>query len=211
MRDKKLNLDTAYAVQTPDENQALYAAWAKTYDSDFAAAMDFQMPGHVARLFNELKGRGPVLDAGAGTGLVAAALAGTGHREIDGLDISPEMLEVARAKGLYRKTVVADLAQALPIPDATYNAVTSCGTFTHGHVGPEALDELLRVAAPGALFVLTIKTEHFEDRGFSGKFRGYADRIDGFQTVELPIYGAAADPAHAGDTALIATFTKAQR
>lgn len=208
MRDKKLNLDTAYAVQTPDENRALYAAWATTYDSDFAAAMDFQMPGHVARLFNELKGRSPVLDAGAGTGLVAAALASTGHPEIDGLDISPEMLEVARAKGLYRKTIVADLTQALPIPGATYNAVTSCGTFTHGHVGPEALDELLRVAAPGALFVLTIKTEHFEDRGFAAKFQGFGDRIKDFDTVSVPIYGAAADPSHAGDTALIATFTK---
>ena len=209
MRDKKLNVDNAYNVQTPEENRALYAEWARTYDSGFAEAMDFLLPGHVARLFHEMKGRGPVLDAGAGTGLVAAALASAGTLEIDGLDISPEMLAVAREKGLYRKTIIADLMQVLPIPDAAYNAVTSCGTFTHGHVGPEALDELLRVAAPGALFVLAIKTEHFEERGFAGKFDSFGNRIDGFKTVSLPIYGPAADPAHAEDTGLIATFMKA--
>ncbi|MGD9294344.1 MAG: class I SAM-dependent methyltransferase [Roseobacter sp.] len=172
MGDKKLNVDNAYKVQTPEENRALYDAWAQTYDSGFAEAMDFLMPGHVARLFRELKGQGPVLDAGAGTGLVAAAIVGAGHPEIDALDISPEMLEVARSKGLYRKTIVADLTRALPIPDCAYKAVTSCGTFTHGHVGPEALDELLRVAAPGALFVLTIKKRSISKTGaFPGSSR----------------------------------------
>ena len=206
MADETLDVEAAYSVETPEDNRALYAKWAKTYDSSFAAANGFLMPGHVARLFREKKGKGPVLDAGAGTGLVADALLQSGPLEIDGLDISQEMLKVADAKDVYRELFVADLTRDLPLPDAGYAAVTSSGTFTHGHVGPEALDELLRVAAPGALFVLTIKTEHFEALGFSDKFLSLADRICRFETVSLPIYDSAVDEAHAGDEGLIATF-----
>lgn len=209
MSDKeKLNVDAAYALKTPEDSKKLYRDWAESYDETFAAAMDFLMPEHVARLFVEQQGAGPILDVGAGTGLVAAALLKRGAPVVDGLDISPEMLQVAISKGLYRKTIVADLTKKLPVPDATYHGITSSGTFTHGHVGPDALDELLRVAAPGALFVLTVKNEHYVERGFDRKFDGLAGHIQDFATVSLPIYGAGADPDHAQDTGLIVSFRR---
>jgi predicted TPR repeat methyltransferase len=203
------DLDSAYSLETPDDSRVLYAKWARTYDQSFAEAMGFLMPGHVARLFHEYNGEGPVLDAGAGTGLVAAALQADGPVVVDGLDISPQMLDVAGEKGLYRKTIVADLTKPLPIDDAQYNAVTSSGTFTHGHVGPEALNELLRVAASGALFVLTIKTEHYDERGFAAKFESFGTDIADFETVSLPIYDSSAAADHGDDTALVAVFRKA--
>lgn len=208
MTPKDPDLDTAYALETPDDNRALYAKWATTYDSTFAEAMDFLMPGHVARLFCENGGKGPVLDAGAGTGLVAAALQDTQPLDIDALDLSPEMLAVARSKGLYRNTIVGDLTKPLDLQDGIYNSVVCCGTFTHGHVGPEALDELLRVAAPNGLFVLTIKEEHYNERGFAKKFEGFGDQIADFAIVRLQIYGDAADAAHATDKGLVVTFSK---
>lgn len=209
MAEKPLNVDTAYALQTPEDSRRLYAKWAKSYDADFAEANAFLLPAHVARIFNENRGAGPVLDAGAGTGLVAAELQKTGVIEIDGVDISSEMLAVARGKGHYRKTILADLTKRLPVDDGIYNAVTSSGTFTHGHVGPEAIDELLRVAAPGALFVLTIKTDHYEARGFAKKFAELEKRITGFSIVTVPVYANPLDASHAEDQCVIATFRKA--
>jgi len=44
------------------------------------------------------------------------------------------------------------------IPDSAYGGI-SVGTFTHGHVGPEAIDELLRVAGPGTLFAMGSNAE----------------------------------------------------
>ncbi|WP_300033305.1 class I SAM-dependent methyltransferase [uncultured Roseobacter sp.] len=202
------DLETAYALETPGDNLALYARWAETYDQSFARAMEFLMPGHVARLFSAQGGQGPVLDAGAGTGLVAEAMQAGGAIEMDALDLSQEMLAVAASKKLYRNHIVADLTQKLPLPDGEYNGVVSSGTFTHGHVGPEALDELMRVAAPGALFVLTVKTEHFEARGFAAKFKSFGDRIAGFSTVSLPIYGPGAEGAHKDDEGLLVVFRK---
>ena len=68
------DLKGAYALDGPDANRALYARWAETYDTDFAAENRYLSPGHVARTYAGAGGEGPVLDLGAGTGLVAEAL-----------------------------------------------------------------------------------------------------------------------------------------
>ena len=43
----------------------------------------------------------PILDVGAGTGLVGENLYKKGNKKIIGIDISPEMLEQAKLKGCY--------------------------------------------------------------------------------------------------------------
>lgn len=209
MTDDPLDVNKAYALRTPQDSKELYADWAGTYDDAFASAVDYIFPQQVSDVFYELNGKGPVLDAGAGTGLVAEALRKGGDVEVDALDISPQMLKVARGKGLYRKLKEGDLTQPLPYADECYNAVVSAGTFTHGHVGPEALDELLRVAAPEALFVLTIKSELFETHGFADKFEAFGPKIKGFAVRDVAIYGEHTDAAHARDRGYIATFWRA--
>mgnify|MGYP001349337263 CR=1 FL=1 len=51
-----------------------------------------------------------------------------------------------------------------------FGAVVSAGTFTHGHVGPDVFDELLRITKPGGLFVLSINSKVFIKDGFQKKF-----------------------------------------
>jgi hypothetical protein len=104
--------------------------------------------------------------------------------------------------------IQGDLLRPLQIETGTYNGVVSSGTFTHGHVGPEAFDELLRVAAPGAHFALSIKTELYETHGFKDKLESFAGRIEGLELESFKVYGPSADPDHAEDTALVASFRK---
>ncbi|NKX43334.1 class I SAM-dependent DNA methyltransferase [Roseicyclus persicicus] len=200
-------LDTAYAIDGPDGARRLYADWAGTYDESFGAAYGYVAPREVARIYRELGADAPVLDVGAGTGLVAAHLGGIAA---DALDISPEMLAVAAGKGLYRATIEADLTQALPLGDGVYRGVISAGTFTHGHVGAGALPELLRVAAPGALFVCGTKPDVFDQMGFGSALAllQAADRITPLRFFDIPIYEGADHP-HAGDRGLVMTFRKA--
>ncbi len=139
----KLDLDRAYALETPDDSRALYADWAKTYDSDFAESMDYRLPQIVAEILAEFSPQGPVLDVGAGTGLVGQYLSRGSSTEIHALDISPQMLAVAMGKGVYARSIEADLTQELALPEAMYGAVVSSGTFTHGHVGPDAIDKFV--------------------------------------------------------------------
>ena len=202
------DLDAAYALETPDDNRALYADWAQSYDEAFAKEMAYDLPRHVAETLAEVfAGTGPVLDVGAGTGLLAAHLPERAW-EMDALDISPEMLAVAAGKGLYRHTIVGDLTQRLEMEADSYAAVVSSGTFTHGHVGPDALDELLRVSKPGALFVLSVNAEHFVARGFASKFATLGKAVENLNTRDVAIYGPGADPAHQADRALVGVVRK---
>ncbi len=202
------DLKKAYRLETPEDSRALYADWAPTYDDDFAAGMDYRLPQMVAMVLAEHGPDGPVLDVGAGTGLLAQAFPLRAALEMHALDISPEMLAVAMGKGLYARAIEADLTKPLMLAGDTYGAVASSGTFTHGHVGPDAIDGLLHVARPGALFVLAINAAHFKARGFEAKFNELAPRIADLSLREVRIYGPAADAAHAEDTARIAVFIK---
>ena len=204
----KPNLDAAYALETPDDNRQLYGEWAETYDSSFAQHMDYQLPDHVAQVFAELGGVGPVLDVGAGTGLLAVALRRRNDVVIDALDLSKDMLAVAGQKEIYRNLIEADLTKTLPIQSAHYNGVVSSGTFTHGHVGPDALDKLIAIASPGALFVLSVNAEHFEARGFAAKFIALASKITDYQIRTVSIYGAHADAAHVQDKGHLVVFRR---
>ena len=200
------NLDGAYSLKTPEDSVALYRDWANTYDSEFVTSHGYVVPARVAEIFRAEDGRGPVLDIGAGTGLVAEAL---GDIEIDGIDISAEMLEAAGAKGLYQNRIVADLTQPLEIADASYSGFVSAGTFTHGHVGPSCLDELMRIAAKNALFVLAVNEHVFDGAGFGSAFaRHVADGTIspvGFRRVR---YYEGAEHDHSEDHGLVAVFRR---
>lgn len=207
MSQDQPNLDAAYALQTPEDNRRLYAEWADSYDSSFAQENDYRLPQIVAMILSEVyEGAGPVLDVGAGTGLIADHLLGS--FTIDALDISREMLAVALEKGRYRDAIEGDLTATLPIAAGRYDAVVSSGTFTHGHVGPDALDELLRVAKSGAIFVLSVNATHFEARGFAAKFAELEPQITSLTHRLVDIYGAGAQAAHKDDQAQITTFVK---
>lgn len=201
-------LRRAYALRTPEDSVGLYRDWAETYDESFAQTHGYVAPREVAAAFRAEGGAEaqPVLDIGAGTGLVGAELR---DMTVDAVDISREMLEVAASKDLYRRRIVADLTRALPMADGEYGGFVSSGTFTHGHVGPACLPELMRIARPGALFVLGIKPEAFDGAGFGSAFAALVAEgaITPVMFRHLQVYEGA-DHDHAADTYLTAVFRR---
>lgn len=198
-------LDDAYALKTPEDSRRLYADWAATYDAEFAEATGYRLPEAVAAAFAALGGAGPVLDVGAGTGLVAERLSLRGIGPLDATDISREMLRLAAAKGCYRRLIEGDLTAGLPLSGGAYSGVVSAGTFTLGHLGPETIPELLRVSRPGALFALSINARHCREAGFGQALAALP--VEGLALDDVPIYaGDSGD--HGADRAFIATFRK---
>lgn len=210
MSKDKPDVDKAYALKTPEDSKRLYAGWADTYDQSFAVDQDYRLPKLTAQAFRDVGGSGPVLDVGSGTGLCGAELAKLAIGPIDAIDISPEMLDVATGKPIYRSAFQADLTQSLPVGPDTYTGIVSSGTFTHGHVGPDCLDELLRIARPKARFALSINAAHFESAGFSGTLSDLvrSGRIQGLTLPKTRIYGENSTGEHKDDMAFIALFTK---
>ena len=208
MRKTTPDLDAAYGLKTPDDNIRLYASWAEEYDQSFAHQMDYQLPQEVARVFANAGGLGPVLDIGAGTGLAAEALTSYGIRPIDALDISQEMLSVAALKGVYRNLMVKDITIPFDLGSNHYAGLISSGTFTTGHVGSEALDHLLAIALPDALFAISINAFHWKTQGFESKFSALDGQIYNFELVDIAIYGARNTSSHKDDKGKIALFKK---
>jgi SAM-dependent methyltransferase len=148
----------ARGLASTDEARALYAEWAPTYDADVFGARGFTGSARIAELLalHLAEPGAPVLDLGCGTGAVGARLAELGIVAIDGVDLSPEMLALARRRGVYRTLHVADLTGD-PIPVAgRYAATISAGTFTSGHVGAGAVARLGPLHAPGGLIAWVI-------------------------------------------------------
>ena len=172
MSEKNLGYDDAYSLKTPEDSIKLYKKWAQTYDEDFALNSNYLSPKKISIFFNKHARNtdSPILDVGAGTGLVGEYLYKTGNKKIIGIDISPEMLEKAKLKKCYSSLIQADVTKKIPLKSNSIGAVVSAGTFTHGHVGPEALNELLRVTRRGGLFVLSINSKVFINAGFKEKF-----------------------------------------
>ena len=179
MSKNKLGYDDAYSLNTPEDSIQLYKKWAKTYDKDFALYSNYISPKKISIFFNKYAKKTdiPILDVGAGTGLVGEFLYETGNKKIIGIDISSEMLEQAKIKGCYSSLMEADVTKKIPLKNNSIGAVVSAGTFTHGHVGPNAFDELLRITKPGALFVLSINSKAFIKDGFKEKFLEIKKRI----------------------------------
>lgn len=207
-------LKGALGLTGPEACLAYYRDWAASYDHGFANEMEYLLPAHVAAAFMGAGGQGPVLDVGAGTGLLAEALRQMGFTDpIDAVDFSVEMLERAAEKRIYSGLFQADITMPLTLP-RRYGGIVSSGTFTAGHVGPEALPQLLAVAAPQAQFALSINRRVWTAAGFDLALDQLAteERISGLQLIEVEVYGAAAagiDAEHAADRAMIALFRAA--
>ncbi len=211
-----VGLDAAYGLATPDDNRRLYKSWAASYDSDFIDRHQYVYHREVAAaLIWVADGRSiePILDVGCGTGVIGSALWEEGVRDIHGLDISPEMLAEAAARtasdgeAVYRSLVEADLTQALNVPSDRFGAIVSSGTFTHGHVGPEALNELIRIVRPGGVLCLGVNEQFYQASGFQRKLAGLADTglLADCKVASARIYD---DPpaGHEADTALAVTL-----
>ena len=210
----KLNVDDAYALETPDDSVRLYGEWADTYDAAFVSSTGYVVYLRVAELLLRQRSliNGAVLDVGCGTGIVGVCLREGGIEVVDGVDISAPMLAEAGKKKtkdddpVYRKLIAADLTKRLDMPDNQYAGLISAGTFTHGHLGPDSLDELWRVAAAGAVCAISVRDTHYEAMRFGEKLSD--DVANGTITkpdiTEVDMYSAQThNLAHANDKSLV--------
>ncbi|RDW93623.1 class I SAM-dependent DNA methyltransferase [Aspergillus mulundensis] len=173
------HLASARGAVSKEACMALYDEWAASYNKDVSdASQNYVAPLLTAQtalqLIKNVRGPVSVLDAGCGTGLVGQALVtlskGKASLTIDGADLSPSMLKIAKDTGVYRNLTKVDLTQPIDKPDNSYDVVTCCGTFTHGHVGPDpALREFIRLVKPGGVIVATVLHEIWQTWGFKAE------------------------------------------
>lgn len=164
-------LGRVYAARTTDELSAAYSAWSNVYDQETAAAgycLPFVIGSWVAR--HVPADAGPLLDAGCGTGLSGPYLQALGYRDIEGLDMSEEMLAIAAGRSCYSSLKIGTLGQKLPWPDGHFAAFFCTGVFTEGHAPASALEELVRITRKGGHAIFTVRDVVLEKGGFTRAF-----------------------------------------
>ena len=145
----------------------VYRDWAKKYDYDNDHVLGtVSQPKSVNLLSTRLKDKtAKIIDVGCGTGLVGEKLKAKDFIYFDGLDISKDMLSIAKSRG-YRSLFLGSLNKQLPVSDDAYDAAMCIGVFTHGHVSSDRFNELCRIVKPGGYVCFTINEGVFEEYGF---------------------------------------------
>ncbi|CAG2108849.1 unnamed protein product [Medioppia subpectinata] len=146
----------------------------KTYDVVIMAGC--LCPGHIRwnsfpQIIRVVKTDARILDIGMGTGNVGIHLKQNGYTNIDGLDASPEMVEIAKQRNCYKNLICSSVEKEtrLPIEDKTYDVVIMAGCLCPGHIRWNSFPQIIRIVKTGGVvfwFVAVSKTFEEKDEDF---------------------------------------------
>jgi SAM-dependent methyltransferase len=129
-----------------------------TYEQTVPDEMDLRLLDRLPSV--DWRAARAALDLACGTGRIGAWLRQHSRAAIDGVDITPEMLALARAKGVYRELRIADVADT-GFPGEAYDLVVQSLADEHlPDLGP-LYREAARVIRPGGSFVIVGYHPHF--------------------------------------------------
>lgn len=135
-----------------------YGEWVASYEDTVEDAMDIALLEQLVQPAWHTVRR--AADLGCGTGRTAAWLRGKGVASIDGVDLTPEMLAVARRRGAHDRLVEADVTST-GLEAASYDLVIASLVDEHlPDLGP-LYREAARLAGPGATLALVAFHPHF--------------------------------------------------
>jgi predicted TPR repeat methyltransferase len=139
--------------------QHIYKGFAKTFDGRLVDDLKYQGPERLLELITAVLGnRGDlaILDLGCGSGLAGARLKPLAST-LSGIDLSPEMLELARQRAIYDRLEVAEITAWLESGSEQFDLITSCDCLIY-------FGDLTRIAAaagrrlkPNGVFAFTLE------------------------------------------------------
>jgi len=136
---------------------ALYDGFAARYAAENESSLlnaHYERPA-MLELAGDVRGR-RILDAGCGSGPLAEALLAKGA-SVTGIDVSPAMVDLARRRlGPDADLHIADLGEALPFPDDTFDDVVCSLALHYLEDWSAPLAELRRVLVPGGRLLLSV-------------------------------------------------------
>ena len=170
----------------PESIIPYYAKWSETYDEDVIdgyvgiGLISDLLHQYLQSIECQLADKKPaslrIADVGCGTGLGGKSLTALGYSNIDGFDLSPEMIEKARESGWYTE-LFDGVNINQPLADNfqdNYDGTVCLGTFTPGHVLPEALCQLIQMTRPNGIVVVSTRPEYYD----TTDFQAVSDRIE---------------------------------
>lgn len=166
-------LKTVYSETSSSKLNKHYKNWANLYDTDMSS-WGYAYPLQLNKILTNklrLKKTIKILDAGCGTGYVAEVLNKLNYKNITGIDFSEEMLAIARSKKIYKKLICQSLNEKIELRSTQFELIICTGVLTSGHVGPSALNELIRLLKPQGFFICSIAESVYKKNGFEKEIK----------------------------------------
>ena len=141
----------------------IYNKWSNTYE-DYVKDLKYYGPTNLSLKLKEFitdKSDINILDFGCGTGLVGLELYKLLNEDynlnIDGLDISENMIQKCRQKNIYNHIWNLDLTQKSLPDNYQYDFIVSSGVFLEGHARFSIIENLLNSLKPQNYLVFTTR------------------------------------------------------
>ena len=150
----------------------IYNVWSYSYDT-YVSEQQYTGPRElVSKLSTMILNFNhqiiSVLDFGCGTGLVGQEIKRLGLPiKLDGLDISPKMLELAKEKDCYQNLYELNLLEENISSEKgikKYGIIVSCGVFLEGHAPLEIIEKLLDHLQIEGFLLFTIRESYLEEQ-----------------------------------------------
>ena len=150
------------------DSKLLYDEWANDYDNDLINEYGYIAPKLTVDKFKALvlKKNLKIIDVGCGTGLVGQALYENGYKNIDGYDISSEMLKIAKQSKFYKELKQIDLNDKPTNLSETYDVLICVGSFGYGALEPIAIRHLIGLVKSGGLLFIFMNAEPFKSQNY---------------------------------------------
>ena len=137
----------------------IYKTFAASYESRMLDDLKYAGPQRVEDGIKAVIGdRGglKVLDLGCGSG-ISGAMIKPRAAELTGIDLSAEMLELARARTIYDRLEQSEITQWLDQGDSLFDLIMSCDCLIYfGDLGPITKAAARRLV-PGGIFAMSME------------------------------------------------------
>lgn len=162
--EDRLGAAAALAVLTADTAelprafvQALFDDYSPRFDRALCDTLSYAAPDLLRAAASPIAAGTRALDLGCGTGLAGLALRDAVAR-LDGVDLSPRMIDQARARKIYDALAVAALEDRLAItPPGSYDLVIAADVLVYLGALADVFGQIARVLAAGGRFVATLE------------------------------------------------------
>ena len=137
----------------------IYRKFAASYDSRMRRDLEYAAPERMAEAIGAMLGARKgltILDLGCGSGLSGLAVRKFADKLV-GIDLSPEMLALARAHKVYDRLEAAEITAWLAKTDMAFDLILSCDCLIYfGDLGPVLRAAALRLK-PGGLIAISVE------------------------------------------------------
>ena len=149
---------------------ALFDGYAARFENELVGNLHYRAPEILHALFAphvRLDAKLDIVDLGCGTGLGGAAFQSLARR-LDGIDLSPRMIEQARARTIYQDLTVGELVASLgALAPERYDLALATDVLVYFGALGALFGAVARVLRPAGWFLFSVERRVDDDHGFA--------------------------------------------